>query len=130
MLLYRSMREEADGFPAVGPSGRLLGIRSGDAPTPDVTAVSPTDPVGPGDGGLSVAPGDPTLLLRHRRPSSLGGTGRDPVWCIEVDDLGPDLRFRQDRPAHGLIEAGRPMTLQMLRDALAATRSRWRLHTR
>ena len=81
MLLYRSMREETDGFPAVGPSGRLLGIRGDDTTTPDVAAVNPTDPVGPGDGGLSVAPGDPMLLLRHRRPPSLGGTGRDPVWC-------------------------------------------------
>jgi hypothetical protein len=130
MLLFRSMKEDADGAPAVGASGRLLGVRPGNAATPDVLAAASTDLVGPGQGGMSVAPGDPLYLQRHRRPPSLGGTGQDPVWCIEEDDLGPDLIFRQDRVTHGVIEASRTMTLQELQDALAATRSRWRLYRR
>lgn len=124
------MKEDVDGLPTVGPSGRMLGVRPGGAPTPDVLALRPADLVPPGQGGMSVAPGDPALLLRHRRPPSLGGTGQDPVWYIEVDDLGPDLVFRQDRVTHGLIEPSRPMALQEFQDALAATRSRWRLHCR
>lgn len=69
------------------------------APTPDVLAVNASDPVLPRQGGMSVAPNDPLNLQRHRRPASLGGIGRDPVWYIEADDLGPDLDFRQDRTA-------------------------------
>lgn len=127
MRLYRSMTEAQDGMPAVGPSGRMLGVRPGNAPTPDVLAVNASDPVLPRQGGMSVAPNDPLRLQRHRRPASLGGIGRDPVWYIEADDLGPDLDFRQDRTGHGLLEPNRRMTLGEFQLALAASRTRWRL---
>jgi hypothetical protein len=84
----------------------------------------------PGQGGMSVAPDDPLHLPRHRRPAGLGGTGRDPVWYIETEDLGPDLAFRQDGPAHGLIEPKRLLTLQGFQDALAGTRCYWKLYCR
>lgn len=130
MRLYRSMVEADDGMPVVGRSGRKLGIRPGDAATFDVTAVNDSDLVLPGGGGMSVAPGDPMLLLKHRRPPSLGGTGCDPVWYIERDDLGAELSFRQDRRSHGVIEPARQMTLKELEEALAQTRSEWKLHCR
>jgi hypothetical protein len=79
---------------------------------------------------MSVAPADPKYLPKHRRPSSLGGIGQDPVWYIEVEDLGLDLKFRQDHPGHGLIEPKRAMTLQQFQEALAKTRPRWKLHCR
>ncbi len=127
MRLFRSMKEDTDGYPLAGAGGRLLGVRPSGGPTPDVLAANPDDVIHPGQGGLSVAPGDPMFLQRHRRPASLGGTGQDPVWWIETDDLGPDLIFRQDRATHGLIEPSRPMTLQKFQNTLAALRSRWRL---
>lgn len=130
MRLYRGMTEAPDGYPAPGPSGRLLGVRPGSGPSPDVTAVHPLDVVLPGQGGMSVAPDDPLRLPRHRRPASLGGTGREPVWYIETEDLGADLQFRQDRPDHGLIEPKRRLTLQEFQDALAGTRRRWKLYSR
>jgi hypothetical protein len=130
MRLYRSMKEAPDGYPAVAPSGRLLGVRPGNNPTPDVLAVDPTDPMPPGQGGVSVAPDDPLHLQRHRRPASLGGTGRDPAWYIETGDLGPELEYRQDRPGHGLIEPKHLLTLQEFQDALAGTRCRWQLYCR
>jgi hypothetical protein len=130
MRLYRSMKEAADGHPTVGPNGRLLGVRPGNDPNPDVPAIQPTDSVLPGQGGMSVAPDDPLHLLKHRRPASLGGTGRDPVWYIESADLGPDLSFRPDRPGHRLVEPQRPLTLQEFQDALAGTRSCWKLYCR
>jgi hypothetical protein len=43
MRLFRSMIEAADGLPAVGPSARMLGVRAGNAPTPDAPAVHPQD---------------------------------------------------------------------------------------
>lgn len=130
MRLFRGMIEDEAGLPVVGPGARYLGVRPGGSPTPDVPAVNPSDPLAPGQGGLSVAPTEPRDLPRHRRPASLGGTGQDPVWYIETDDLGPDLLFRQDRPGHGVIEPSRPMTLQAFQEALARTQSRWKLHCR
>src|SRR5438552_602992 len=111
MRLYRSMREAPDGLPEVGPSGRLLGVRPGNATTPDVLAVAASDLVQPGQGGMSVALNDPMSLQKHRRPVSLGGIGRDPVWYIEAKDLSADLNFRQDSISHGLIEPSHAMPL-------------------
>lgn len=130
MRLYRSMKEAQDGLPAVGASGRLLGVRPGNAATPDVLAVNPSDLVLPGHGGMSVAPDDPLNLQRHRRPASLGGIGRDPVWYIEADELGPDLEFRQEGSGHGLIEPKQAMTLDEFQGALAGSRPRWKLYCR
>jgi hypothetical protein len=130
MRLFRGMKEEADGFPAVGPSGRMLGVRPRSHPTPDVLANDPNDSVLPGGGGMSVAPNDPVHLHRHRRPSSLGGTGPDPVWYIDEEDLDPELRFRQDKATHGVIEPAQPMTLAELQNALARTRALWKLYCR
>ena len=130
MRLYRSMKEAADGSPVVGPSARMLGVRPGGSPTPDVLATKPTDLVQPGQGGMSVAPHDPMYLQRHRRPVSLGGLGLDPVWYIEIEDLKPDLAFRQDKAKHGVIEPKQAMTLQEFQDALARTGSHWKVHCR
>ncbi len=124
------MKEEPDHLPAVGPSARTLGVRPGNSITPDVLATNSTDMILPGQGGMSVAPDDPHNLERHRRPASLGGTGRDPVWYIEIEDLEPDLYYRQDRPTHGVIEPKHGMTLQEYQDALAGTRSKWKLFIR
>src|SRR5262249_31740809 len=128
MLIFRSMKEDSDGAPQVGPSGRTLGVRPGGTPNPDVLAANDRDVVNPGDGGMSVAPNDPKGLPRHRRPASLGGLGQDPVWCIDTDDLEPELQFRQDSRTHGLIEPKQAMSLQEFQEALARTRNRWRLH--
>ena len=107
---------------------RMLGVRPGNAPTPDVPAVHPQDVLAPGQGGMSVAPDDPMRLTRHRRPASLGGLGQDPVWVLEVDDLGAHLQFRLDRPTHGVIEPKTATTFQDYLNALTALRTRWRLH--
>jgi hypothetical protein len=130
MYLFRSMKEAHDGLPEVGGSARLLGVRRGNHATPEVLAVNPTDVVGPGMGGMSVAPADPMHLDRHRRPRSLGGTGREPVWCIESGKLNIALLFRQTSSRHGLIEPSSTMTLAEFEDALAATRMLWALHCR
>lgn len=130
MRLFRSMKEDADGLPMVGPSGRMLGVRPGSAATPDVLASQANDTVLPNHGGMSVAPDDPMHLLKHRRPPSLGGIGQDPVWYIEVADLPVDLQFRQDRLTHGVIEPAQTMTLAEFEMALEATRSQWKLHCR
>jgi hypothetical protein len=108
------MRESQDGLPELGPHARKLGVRPGDATTPDVQAIQPDDIVTFGE-GMSVAPNDPANFERHRRPPSLGGTGRDPVWYIDEVDLGGEIAFHQDNPGHGVLTPQQPMDLKDLK---------------
>jgi hypothetical protein len=127
--LYRAMTPDIDGKPQIGQSARKLGVRALDqAPNNDVDAAVAADVVTPGK-GMSVAPNAPANLIPLRRPIVLGGRGKDPAWEIDTDDLGPDLRFTQDSPTHGLIEPAHPMTLAEFEQALAATRAMWVRHT-
>jgi hypothetical protein len=81
--------------------------------------------VSPGTGGLSVAPDNPMNLPEHRRPARFGGTGKDPVWGIDVGDLGGDVIYRQDKPTHGLFEPAREMSIGEFQEALADLAPRW-----
>jgi hypothetical protein len=121
--LFRAMRKDANGFPEVGPNARALGVRPG----VDIPAILPDELVQPGQGGLSVSPDDPLNLPYFRRPAGFQGTGKDPVWAIDSDRLGPDLCFRSDsgRPDHGFIEPIRTMTLDEYHSALFLTKKSW-----
>ena len=123
--LYRSMRVAEDGLPEVAPTARTLGARPG---TDADIVVDAEGNVHPGTGGMSVSPNDPMNLPSHRRPPDLGGTGKDPVWCISSCNLGPDLQYRPDPKdplGHGFVEPSRTMTLAEYQRALAETRTRW-----
>jgi hypothetical protein len=67
-------------------------------------------------------------LPKHRRPPESQGVGRDPIWGIDVDELGPDLAYRPDpdRDGHGFVEPARPMSLGEYQDALRRTQDRWK----
>ncbi len=123
MKSYRAMTPDSDGPPQVGQSACQLGVRPLDRlPHNDVSAAAPDDPVTPGE-GMSAAPHDPANLPRNRRPPQVNaGTGKDPVWELDTDDLGPDLQYAQDGPTDGVVGPKQPMTLAMLEQALAATR--------
>ena len=121
--LYRGKREARGGGPVVGPSARALGVR----PQVDI----PVDHAGmvyPGTGGMSVAPNTPSNLPRHRRPSAYGGTGKDPVWSIQEQDLGSNLRYVPDAvpaPRHGVIEPAITMSFTAYQRALETTAPYW-----
>ena len=127
-LLYRAMKDES-GSPRVGDGtdARSLTVRPS-PPYPadegDVTVVGGV--VRPGQ-GLSVAPGNPRNLQPFRRPRSLEGTGKDPVWVLyaEVLKLNPQLSYRKDTPTHGLIEPSFPMPLNTFQRALGETQEFW-----
>jgi hypothetical protein len=119
-ILYRAMREDSAGGPMLGPSARTLGVR----PNVDILVVA--GQVQPNCGGMSVAPDHPGNLHLLRRPLAYGGSGKDPVWYIDVASLGGDLQFRQDSPTHGLIEPARPMLIDELQKALEATEPYWK----
>jgi hypothetical protein len=75
---------------------------------------------------MSAAPNDAANLPKNRRPPQVnGGTGKDAVWEIDTDDLGPNLRYYQERPTHGVIGVNVPMTLDEFEQELEATRARW-----
>ena len=118
------MRAASDGYPEPGPSARMLGVRPGiDIPVGDGLAAG-------GDGGMSVAPDSPGNLPEHRRPSDQGGTGKDPVWVVDVADLGDELVYRDDPlmpGVHGFVEPSAPMLFEQFESALLATRRTWRL---
>lgn len=127
MKLYRAMKPSEDGLPEVGRSARKLGVRTPrEAANPDVPAKADDEIIRPGTGGMSVAPDEPANLPPMRRPTELGGTGKDPVWEIDTADLSLDLQFRQDKLTHGLIEPASEMPLSEFETALAATRTKWR----
>lgn len=119
------MQQDSDDGPVVGESARRLGARYGiDIEVDEGSLVQPAS------GGMSVSPGSPENLPRHRRPPEWGGTGLDRVWGISSDELDPRLLYRPD-PAqpdsHGFIEPRSPMTFEEYQAALAETRSEWRL---
>jgi hypothetical protein len=123
IALYRSMKRDFwTGKPAVEQSARGLGVREGPDITPDSNGM-----VNPNSGGMSVAPFTPMNLADFRRPPEFGGTGSDPVWCINSIwiDGNSRLQFRQDRVDHGNIEPNARMSFQAFRDGLAETQLLW-----
>jgi hypothetical protein len=56
---------------------------------------------------MCVAPDSPENLPTPRRPPEHGGTGKDPIWELNVVDLGDELVYREDPlmpGAHGFVE--------------------------
>jgi hypothetical protein len=45
---------------------------------------------------MSVAPHSLENLPARRRPPEHGGTGKDPIWELDVTDLGEELVYRED----------------------------------
>ncbi len=117
------MRAASDGLPVVGRSARELGVRVEGAVID--LRVGEDGWVQSGAGGMSVADGDPSYLPKHRRPLSLGGDGRDPVFGLARAALPAELAIRVDRPPHALVEPAEPCKLGRYEEALAATRPSW-----
>jgi hypothetical protein len=116
------MKTAADGLPEVGDTFARLGVRpTGPGRQGDVRAATPSDPVRPGEGGMSVAADSPNNLPAHmRKPAA-----RHPVWEIDSADLGDGLIASAAGPPHHHIEPDREMTLDELQSLIAATRTRW-----
>ena len=103
-----------------GPTARTLGVR----PQVDIPATS--GHVRPNTGGLSAAVDRPENLHPLRRPRAYGGFGKDPAWSLSLDQIGPNLQFRQDTPTHGLLEPSRTMSLVEFQQFLADTKPLWK----
>jgi hypothetical protein len=119
------MKAASDGKPVSGRTARALGVRPGiDIP------VGVDGLVVGGEGGMSVAPDSPENLPTHRRPPEHGGTGKDPIWQLDVTELGDQLVYREDPlmpGVHGFVEPVLPTTFDAYESALLETRHAWQL---
>jgi hypothetical protein len=122
----RAMREDSDGRPEIGSSARTLGVRP-DGLFGGIVATK-GGLVFPGTGGMSVSPWPHENIVHHRRPEEFGGTGKDPVWVMDTDDLPEKLRYQPDpdKPdVHGFIAPTRWMSLSEYQRTLHGTRDLW-----
>lgn len=127
-MYFRSMTPAEDGLPSVGRSARKLGIRVPQDVKPDAAGV-----VGPGAGGMSVAPDSVWNLPHHRRPLGMGrgstGPRQDHVFSVQPAPLRDNgLMARPDPVAPGLHAIVEPVQRVLLEDferSLAATRPHW-----
>jgi hypothetical protein len=123
MRVLRAMKRSQAGLPKTGASARTLGARANiDIP------VDEDERVEPDVGGMSVSPPPPDNLPYHRRPPEFGGTGKDPIWELDTDELPEDLSYRPDPDnpeGHGFIEPSHPMPFEEYQRALHETRGRW-----
>jgi hypothetical protein len=131
-LMFRAMKKADDYLPVLGRTARTLGVRVSaagavpeDSPDFDVYPDAASH-VTPGR-GLSVAMDNPGGLPRHRKPRSLGGEGRDPVFSLPLSAVGKVLNVNEDRPPHALIEPASPCSLADYEAALAGTRQSWKV---
>jgi hypothetical protein len=120
--LFRVIAEDDDGRPLISHLGsKGLGVRPGYDITADEDGI-----VMPDTGGCSVASdirAIPTFLL----PPEHGGTGKNPLWELDTDELPEYLTWREDpdRDGHYFIEPAYPMELSDFQEAVASTRDLW-----
>jgi hypothetical protein len=115
-------RGEGD-LPKPGWSARTLGARC----NIDIH-INEDGFVEPETDGMSVSPPPPENLPHIRRPPEFGGTGKDPVWELDTDQLPEELIYRPDPgdpDRHGFIEPSRQMTFEEYQRAIHGTRSLW-----
>lgn len=131
-VMFRAMKRADDRLPVLGRTARTLGVRVSafgavpeDPPQFDVYPDA-SGHVSPGS-GLSVAMDDPGGLPRHRKPRSLGGEGRDPVFALLVTAVGKVLNVNEDHPPHALVEPAARCSLQDYEAGLEATRPSWKV---
>jgi hypothetical protein len=127
---FKAMIPEADGLPKIGRSSRMLGVRVPKDIVPDEKGM-----VGPGNGGMSVAPNSMWNVPNHRRPRGMrmGSTGKSDDYMysvsgtsIPVDKLS--VRLDPNRPEkHAFVEPAISVDLSRYETDLASTRNDWRV---
>jgi len=124
MELFRAMKADKNNLPLAGQTSRTLGARPGGPPDGDIPILE-NGLVLPSSGGMSVAPNDPRHLPPHRRPRSLQGNGRDPVFKLQVELLPESLKVRQDKSTHAMIEPSNECFFDFYQNQIHNTQSDW-----
>lgn len=119
------MRENDAGWgPRIGADARSLGVRAKDVTIGEHGSVRASQE------GMSVSPMPPENLPTHRRPQEFGGSGKDPVWVLETEDLPEGLEYVPDpvnSDTHGFIAPAYRMTFEHYQQILAETGELWSL---
>lgn len=136
--MYRTMLPQPEvtpHTPAVGTDDNMLGARVPPHQRADVR-LDPDGSVGPGSGGISVAPRITALpqglvpeRLRALRP---GARGSNTLRVFRLGEarfgdtpVGDSLRLLPTTPKHGVLEARQSMPLNTYQQELAATQKLW-----
>jgi hypothetical protein len=123
------MREDENGLPLCGRSGKLLGVRLPGADTVDVHPDADRNVAPEHDGvaqGMSVTTGDPRRAQPHQIPVAMGGSARCPMFELDEAAIADPLELFRDAPNHAVIRPVRTMSLEEYDRALEATRPHWR----
>jgi hypothetical protein len=122
MHFFRGMKADIDGSPLVGNTAVTLGVRAEDIPVTNGF-------VSPQTGGMSVTHPDPELLPAHRRPPSLGGIAKHPVFFIAEIDIKGNLVARcvpiGEDDSHYCIEPLSECAFEAYEEELHATKNSW-----
>jgi hypothetical protein len=133
-FIFRTMIRDGHA-PAIGPTGKTLGVRIPPTEPSDIP-VSVAGYVSPNTGGMSVVP-DWRHLLAYQIPKRLRhivprATGKDTLACWRLgesqfaeDTVAEGLFLRVDSPKHGIIEPLEEVGVDTYQADLAATRDRW-----
>ena len=132
--MFRAMQPDGQ-VPKVGRSRRCLGVVPGPPPSGDIEHDA-AGRVRPATGGMSVAPAWadlPVWRVPKRLASKIrGATGSnaDQIWRLGSAPftdapVGPGLRLRVDKPAHGNVEPDAACALTHFETALQATQASW-----
>ncbi len=123
-VVFRAMKEDENQQPVLGQSARTLGARLGvDIPADERGHVKS------GTGGMSVTPREFSNLPRHRLPRAYGGTGKDYLFGLDLDELPETLVYRpdpDDPERHGFIEPSFRMPFGEYERQLENTSFLWR----
>jgi hypothetical protein len=118
---FRAMKSDNNNFPQLGQSARELGVR----PNKDIP-IDAQGYVHPQTGGMSVTVDNVMYLPAHRRPPNFNGTGKDPVFSINKEQLPKTLKARQQGSLHHhLIEPSDIYTFTQYESNLYSTRPNW-----
>lgn len=123
MLIFRGMRVDGDGLPALGNNKGCLHVDRGEVKEVNGQVI-------PSTGGMS-AVDDYTHLPVHRKPLALGGTASDHiVFSIDTSRLGEKLLARFDSPIlnphHVAVEPLKLMAFDEYYEAVRSTRTNWK----
>jgi hypothetical protein len=141
-LYFRGMAAQNEG-PKIGRSTRCLGVRLGIDIDVAMLPIGYLDSQGlllpetersdtgelvevaiKNGKGMSVS-SSIAGLPPFRKPAEFGGTGPDPLWQIDVEQIPADIDPIQDGVAHVSLCPRATMLLERYEVALAATRLDW-----
>ena len=142
-LYYRGMAEKND-KPKLGRSARCLGIRPGvdiDVALMPQSWLDNNGHLRPESERDDNSGSQREVVIRNakgmstslsieglppfRKPAAFGGTGKDPLWQIEVSYITGDLEAVQDSATHVSIMPRITMLLERYEAALSKTQDFW-----